>query len=75
MDEASEFLVIPDARRYLYREKSKNMESPKKPQKLFKHPDLELYRPNRVTWVGFIVAWVIVIAIITVTLFLARIGS
>ncbi len=46
-----------------------------KPKKLFNHPDLEIYRPRRITWVGFLVAWVIVIVIVIGTMILARIGS
>jgi hypothetical protein len=46
-----------------------------KPKKIFNHPDLEIYWPSKVTWVGFLVAWLFVILIIVGTMILARIGS
>ena len=45
------------------------------PKKIIKHPDWELYWPAKVTWVGFLIASVIVIAIMVGTMILARIGS
>jgi len=44
-------------------------------EKLIDHPDFEIYKPMRITWVGFIVAWVVVIATIVGTMFIARIGA
>ncbi len=37
--------------------------------------DLEIRKPNRQTVVGFIVAWVCVIAIMLMTMLIARIGA
>lgn len=37
--------------------------------------DLEIRKPNRQTVVGFIVAWVCVIAIMLLTMLIARIGA
>ena len=37
--------------------------------------DLEIRKPNRQTVVGFIVAWVCVIVIMLLTMFIARIGA
>ena len=36
---------------------------------------LELRRPNRQTVVGFVLAWVCVIVIVLLTMWLARIGT
>ena len=36
---------------------------------------LEIRKPNQQTVVGFIVAWVCVIAIMLLTMFIARIGA
>jgi len=44
-------------------------------KKLIDHPDLEIYRPKRVTWVGFIIAWLVVFATIIITVILSRIGA
>ncbi len=44
-------------------------------KKIIDHPDLEIYWPSKVTVVGFLVAWLIVILIISGTMFLARIGA
>ncbi len=46
-----------------------------KTEKLFDHPDLEIYKPMKVTWVGFIVAWIVVFATIIGTLLLAKVGA
>ena len=46
-----------------------------KPKKIFNHPDLEIYWPSKVTWVGFLVAWLFVIFIIVGTMILAHIGA
>jgi len=45
------------------------------PKKIFNHPNWEIYWPKRVTWVGFLIAWILVIFIMLGTMFLARIGS
>ena len=45
------------------------------PKKIFNHPDWEIYRPKRVTWIGFLIAWILVILIMLGTMLLARIGS
>jgi hypothetical protein len=37
--------------------------------------DLEIRKPNRQTVVGFIVAWVCVIAIMLLTMLIAQIGA
>ena len=37
--------------------------------------DLEIRKPNRQTVVGFIVAWVCVLLIMGLTMFIAKIGS
>ena len=44
-------------------------------KKIIDHPDWELYWPKTVTWVGFLIAWVFVFAIIFGTMFLAKIGA
>ncbi len=51
------------------------MDSEKEPKKLINHPDWEIYRPKRITWVGFLIAWVVVLLTIIGTLILARIGA
>ena len=51
------------------------MESEKEPKKLFNHPDWEIYRPKRITWVGFLIAWLVVLLTVIGTLILARIGA
>ncbi len=45
------------------------------PKKIFNHPDWEIYRPKRITWVGFLVAWGFVLALMLATWFIARIGA
>ena len=45
------------------------------PKKIFNHPDWELYWPQKITWIGFLIAWIVVIAIMVGTMILARIGS
>ena len=47
----------------------------KEPKKVINHPDWEIYWPKRVTWVGFLVGVIIVIAIMIGTMFLANIGA
>ena len=37
--------------------------------------DLEIRKPNRETVVGFIVAWICVVAIVLLTMALVRIGT
>ena len=51
------------------------MEQNRKPRKIFNHPDWEIYWPKRVTWIGFIIAWIVVLVTIIITMILARIGS
>ena len=51
------------------------METDKEPKKIINHPDWEIYWPKRVTWVGFIIVWVVVLFTIIGTMILARIGS
>ncbi len=45
------------------------------PEKLIDHPDWEIYKPKRVTWVGFLIAWGVVLLTIVGTMILARIGA
>ena len=45
------------------------------PKKIFNHPDWEIYWPKKITVIGFIIAWIIVIAIMVGTIILARIGA
>ena len=47
----------------------------KEPRKVINHPDWEIYWPEPVTWIGFIVGCIIVIAIMIGTIFLANIGA
>jgi hypothetical protein len=56
---------------------TKEQEHPKRAEwkKLIDHPDLEIYRPSRITVVGFLIAWLFVILIIAGTMILARIGA
>ncbi len=58
-------------------ESTEMYEAPKKEawKKIIDHPDLEIYWPSRVTVVGFLAAWLIVILIIAGVMFLARIGA
>jgi len=51
------------------------MDTEKKPRKLLNHHDWEIYWPKRVTWVGFLIAWLVVLLTIVGTMILARIGS
>ena len=51
------------------------MEHNRVSRKIFNHPDWEIYWPKRITWVGFLIAWVVVLVTIAVTMILARIGS
>ena len=51
------------------------MEAEKKPKKLIDHPDWEIYRPRRVTWVGFLIAWGVVFLTVVITMLIARIGA
>jgi len=51
------------------------MDEQYKPKKLIDHPDWEIYRPKRVTWVGFLIAWGVVLLTILGTMLLARIGA
>jgi hypothetical protein len=43
--------------------------------KLIDHPDLELRKPQKVTVVGFVIAWVLVFIIIGLTVLIASIGK
>jgi hypothetical protein len=56
---------------------SKELHHPKQTEwkKIIDHPDFEIYRPSRVTMVGFLIAWLFVILIIAGTMILARIGA
>ena len=51
------------------------MNKPYVRKKLIDHPDWEIYRPMRVTWVGFLVAWVVILATMGITWVLANIGG
>ena len=44
-------------------------------KKIFNHPDWEIYWPKRITWVGFLIALVLVILIMLGTMLLAKIGA
>jgi len=45
------------------------------PKKIINHPDWEIYWPKRITWVGFLIALVLVIFIMVATMFIAKIGA
>ena len=51
------------------------MDSSETPKKLINHPDWEIYRLKRVSWVGFLIAWGVVLLTIFGTMILARIGG
>ena len=51
------------------------MEPDKEPKKIFSSPNWEIYWPKRITWVGFLIAWVVVLLLIIGTMILARLGS
>ena len=51
------------------------MKPEKKLRKIINHPDWEIYWPKRITWVGFLIAWVVVLLTIAMTMFFARLGS
>ena len=44
-------------------------------KKIINHPDWEIYWPKRVTWIGFLIAWIIVVIIMVATIFIANIGA
>jgi hypothetical protein len=44
-------------------------------KKLVNHPDFEIYKPDRITVKGFLIAVALVIAIIFITLGLASLGN
>jgi hypothetical protein len=44
-------------------------------KKIINHPDWEIYWPKRVTWVGFLIALVIVLLIMFGTMLIAQIGA
>ena len=46
-----------------------------KSKKIINHPDWEIYWPKRITWIGFMIAWVLVIIIMIATMFIAKIGA
>jgi hypothetical protein len=50
------------------------MEKKPEPKKIIDHPDWEIYWPQRITWVGFLIAWFFVILIMLITIIIARIG-
>jgi len=45
------------------------------PKKIINHPDWEIYWPERITWVGFLIALVIVLLIMLGTVLLTKIGA
>ena len=45
------------------------------PKKIINHPDWEIYWPKRITWVGFLIALVIVLLIMLGTVLLTKIGA
>jgi len=51
------------------------MDEQQKRKKLINHPDWEIYVPMKVTWVGFLIAWVLVLALMLATKFIATIGA
>ena len=44
-------------------------------KKIINHPDWEIYWPKRITWVGFLIAWILVILLMIATMFLAKLGA
>ena len=44
-------------------------------KKIINHPDGENYWPKRITWVGFLIALVIVLLIMLGTILLTKIGA
>lgn len=44
-------------------------------KKIINHPDWELYWPSKITWVGFLLAWLVVVLLILGTIILAQIGA
>jgi len=44
-------------------------------KKIINHPDWEIYWPKRITWVGFLIALVIVLLIMLGTILLTKIGA
>lgn len=51
------------------------MEEEKKPRKLINHPDFEIYVPDKVTVIGFLIVTAIVIALIFLTKWVVTLGS
>ncbi len=44
-------------------------------KKIINHPDWEIYWPQKVTWIGFLLGWIFVAIIIGGTILLAKIGA
>ena len=51
------------------------MEAERKPKKIFDHPNWEIYSPKRITWIGFLITWAVVLITIAVTMQIARMGA
>lgn len=51
------------------------MSEEKKPRKLINHPDFEIYVPEKVTVIGFIVITAIVVGLIFLTKWVVGIGG
>jgi hypothetical protein len=45
------------------------------PKKVINHPDWEIYWPKPVTWIGFLIALAVVLAIMFGTMLIAGIGA
>ena len=43
--------------------------------KLIKHSDFEIRKPEKITVYGFIIAWILVFVIIGITIFIASVGK
>ena len=46
----------------------------KKPRKLINHPDFEIYVPEKVTVIGFLIVTAVVVALIFLTKWIVTIG-
>jgi hypothetical protein len=44
-------------------------------EKLIDHPDIEVYKPMKVTVIGFFITWLVVFFILGITVFIANIGA
>ena len=47
----------------------------KKPRKLINHPDFEIYVPEKVTVIGFLIVTAVVVALILLTKWVVTIGA